>query len=93
MQYLIAYDIAHPKRLRRVCRTLEGCATRLQFSVFLFPGGTRSLLLLWEILLRQINPAEDRISAYPIDARAQAEALHAGACFSSDSAEPLIIIA
>ena len=34
-RYLIAYDIASPKRLRRVCKIMEGYGERLQYSVFI----------------------------------------------------------
>lgn len=34
-RYLVAYDISDPKRLRRVCKTMEGYGERLQYSVFL----------------------------------------------------------
>ncbi|GAC85680.1 CRISPR-associated endonuclease Cas2 [Gordonia paraffinivorans] len=34
-RYLIAYDIADPARLRRVCRVMEAYGQRLQYSVFL----------------------------------------------------------
>jgi CRISPR-associated protein Cas2 len=33
-RYLIAYDIADPQRLRRVCKTMEEYGERLQYSVF-----------------------------------------------------------
>lgn len=34
-RYLIAYDIASPKRLRRVCKIMEAYGERLQYSVFI----------------------------------------------------------
>lgn len=34
-RYLIAYDIADPKRLRRVCKIMESYGERLQYSVFI----------------------------------------------------------
>ncbi len=34
-RFLIAYDIADPVRLRRVCKWMEGCGDRLQYSVFI----------------------------------------------------------
>ena len=34
LRYLVSYDICHPKRLRRVAKTLEGFGVRLQYSVF-----------------------------------------------------------
>jgi len=33
-RWIIAYDVADPKRLRRVAKHLEGVGTRLQNSVF-----------------------------------------------------------
>lgn len=30
----MAYDVADPKRLRRVCKVMEGYGDRLQYSVF-----------------------------------------------------------
>jgi len=34
-RYLIAYDIANAKRLRRVCKVMEAYGERLQYSVFI----------------------------------------------------------
>lgn len=34
-RYLMAYDIAEPKRLRRICTLMEDNGERLQYSVFL----------------------------------------------------------
>lgn len=34
-RHLIAYDISHPKRLRRVIKIMESYGKRLQYSVFL----------------------------------------------------------
>lgn len=53
-RYLVSYDISHPKRLRRVAKTLEAYGTRLQYSVFECPlDGLRLEKLkssLWEII-------------------------------------------
>ena len=35
MRFIIAYDIAHPRRLRRVARVMEKHAIRCQKSVFI----------------------------------------------------------
>lgn len=34
-RFLVAYDIADPKRLRRVLKVMKSYGTRLQYSVFL----------------------------------------------------------
>lgn len=33
-RYLVCYDIVHPKRLRKVAKTMESFGTRIQYSVF-----------------------------------------------------------
>ena len=63
---LVSYDIADPKRLRRVARVLEDAGERVQKSVFecgLSPGALHALRLR---LRRIINPAEDHILIQPI---------------------------
>lgn len=36
-RYLVSYDIADPKRLRRVAKACEGFGSRIQYSVFECP--------------------------------------------------------
>ncbi|MBL8810479.1 MAG: CRISPR-associated endonuclease Cas2 [Planctomycetaceae bacterium] len=59
--YLICYDVADPKRLRKVYKTLQGAGESLQYSVFrceLSKEERQKLIeLLWDIL----NLAEDRL--------------------------------
>ena len=59
--YLICYDVAEPKRLRKVYKTLQGAGESLQYSVFRceLSAQERQKLIerLWEIL----NLAEDRL--------------------------------
>ena len=64
--YLIAYDICHPKRLRRVARLLERRAVWVQYSVFTFRGDDTSLAGLMDELRQLIRPSEDVIQAWPI---------------------------
>ena len=51
------------------------------------------MLSLWDLLQQQIDPKEDRLSAYPMNESALSQALHAGAVLPCLTAEPLIIIA
>jgi CRISPR-associated protein Cas2 len=60
-RYLIAYDIADPKRLRKVITVMEGFGERLQYSVFLcdLSGMER---VAWERDIRTaVNLREDSI--------------------------------
>jgi len=60
-RYLVSYDVCHPKRLRKVARTLEGYGVRLQYSVFECPlDGTRLAMLKAE-LDGLLNHDEDQI--------------------------------
>lgn len=78
MLRLIAYDIADHRRLRRVGRICEDHATRVQKSLFecwLDPPGFDRF---WRELLAAIDPTEDRLVAYPLDAQAARARLTAG---------------
>lgn len=67
--YVICYDISHPKRLCRVFRFLKKCAMPLQYSVFLFTGDDRQLNRLMDQLLSHIDQEEDDLRAYPLPKR------------------------
>ena len=63
---LIAYDITHPKRLRRVAKVLETVGDRVQKSVFECGLTRDGLLALRQRLRRLIKPEEDNILIQPI---------------------------
>ncbi len=60
-RYLVSYDISHPKRLRRVAKTLESYGTRLQFSVFECPLDDLRLQQAKAALAKEINAEEDQV--------------------------------
>lgn len=75
-RYLVAYDIADPKRLRQVIRIMEGHGERLQYSVFLcdLTGAERAT---WESEIRHwINLAEDSVVWIDLGAVDLAAAVH-----------------
>lgn len=60
-RYLIAYDIADPKRLRRVLKVMESYGTRLQYSVFLCDL-TRAETLQWRTdILDAVSLSKDSV--------------------------------
>lgn len=71
--YLLAYDIADPKRLTRVHRTVRGSGMALQYSVFLVVGTTRDLDQLLAELDAIIASKEDDIRVYPLPMAFDAE--------------------
>ena len=60
-RYLVCYDIANPKRLRRVARLLEGYGSRLQYSVFECPLDDLRFEQVKAALLGEINSDQDQI--------------------------------
>lgn len=66
--YLIAYDIAHPRRLQRLHRALQAEAIAIQRSVFLIAGTVADVDRLLDRLSTLIDPEEDDLRAYPVDA-------------------------
>ena len=64
--YLVAYDIANPRRLRRVARLLERHALRVQYSVFLFEGEKATVEQLLDSAAKLIKPSLDVIQAWHI---------------------------
>jgi len=59
--YLVAYDVADAKRLRRAHQTMRGYGDPLQFSVFLCRLSERERILMKGDILDAINQKEDRV--------------------------------
>lgn len=64
--FLLAYDIANPKRLTQVHRTVRAHGLPLQYSVFLVPGTAQQIDDLRATLAGIIEPTEDDIRIYPL---------------------------
>lgn len=60
-RYLIAYDISHPRRLRRVIKVMEGFGDRLQYSVFLCDLSAVELPRWRSAILDEILLTEDSV--------------------------------
>ena len=90
--YLICYDIADPKRLRRVATLLEQHGTRVQKSVFVCRLTDRQVETLVRVLRRRLDLCVDAVSVYPICLRCEAAALHLGTAFTAPPV-PLVLIA
>jgi CRISPR-associated endonuclease Cas2 len=64
--FLVAYDIADPKRLRRVARLMERLAVRSQKSVFLFHGDVADVLALLDEVTPVLNLKDDCVQAWAL---------------------------
>ncbi len=64
--WIVGYDIASPKRLRRVAKLLEKSALRIQFSLFVGCWSEAEFDRVWSNLARLINPRCDDVRAWPV---------------------------
>jgi CRISPR-associated protein Cas2 len=68
MRYLVAYDIRHPRRLRRVHRVAKDHGEPLQYSVFVCDLTATELIALKRALLTEIKTTEDSIGIFDLGA-------------------------
>lgn len=59
--YLVTYDIADPKRLRRVFKTMKGFGAHLQFSVFQCDLPDIDLVRMKAALTEIVHQTEDQV--------------------------------
>ena len=64
--YIVAYDIADPKRLRKVATTCEDFGVRRQYSVFLCRLSSTDFVKLRCRLYDLINLKEDQVLFIPL---------------------------
>lgn len=90
MKYVVAYDIANPRRLRRVARVMEKWATRCQKSVFIFQGDHEGLQKLLNEVSPLLKPDEDIVQAWKAGTGKEAAELSRGTPSSSFPASIVI---
>lgn len=76
--YLICYDIAHPKRLRKIYSFLRRKYTHIQYSVFFGRIDEAELTDLITELSKRINQKEDDIRIYPLPSTIKVDVLGIG---------------
>jgi CRISPR-associated protein Cas2 len=59
--YVVAYDVSHPKRLRKVFKTMKGYGDHIQLSVFRCELTHRALVELRARLGGIIHHGEDQV--------------------------------
>ena len=79
MLYLVAYDIAAPKRLRRVACACKDFGVRVEKSVFECDLPPKVFQAFWRRLGALIEPETDMIVAYRICAACASEVMSLGA--------------
>ena len=69
--WLVAYDIADPRRLARVHRFLKRRAIPVQYSVFVLHADTFTLKSVLDGIANLIAPVEDDVRAYHLPKRCE----------------------
>lgn len=64
--WLVAYDIGHPKRLARVFRAMKKEGVPIQYSVFHVRASPTRMEALLTLLAQLIDPKKDDIRAYRV---------------------------
>jgi CRISPR-associated protein Cas2 len=68
--WLIAYDIAHPRRLGRVHRYIKTLAMPAQYSLYVCTHTARGIQDIAATLSGMIHPQEDDVRIYQLPQRA-----------------------
>jgi len=69
--WLVAYDIADPRRLVRVHRYLKAHAIPVQYSIFVLQGNQMTLNRVLGGIAERIAPDEDDVRAYHLPNRCE----------------------
>jgi CRISPR-associated protein Cas2 len=90
--YLVAYDIADPKRLRKVAQTCEDFGVRRQYSVFHCRLTAANLVRLKSRLYDIINLQQDQILFIPLCPRCQQAIESLGKPTEKHDAKDIVIV-
>ena len=80
MDWLAVYDIAAPKRLRRVAKVMEQYGVRVQKSVFECSLSRKAMSTMKAQVLKEMCEEEDTVRIYPLlnDSRGKQDILGVG---------------
>ena len=84
--FIVSYDIADPKRLRRVYRLMRGWGDHIQLSVFRCELSARELVELRSNLVRVIHHTEDQVlfvDVGPVEGRGSTSIRSIGKVYSA----------
>jgi CRISPR-associated protein Cas2 len=90
--YIVAYDIANPKRLRKVARACEDFGLRRQFSVFFCRLVAADLIRLKSCLYDVIDLDQDQVLFVPLCARCASSVEALGRPIEPHDARDVVIV-
>lgn len=92
MLHLIAYDIGHPRRLRRVAKVCADYGIRMEKSVFECDLTDEQMAQFWERLSRVVDEEEDRVFDYRIGALERRNIRRLGHAPETPEAEEMVVL-
>lgn len=78
MDYLVVYDIADVRRLRRIAGAMEHYGIRVQKSVFECELDTSLLSAMQQEVSRQLDPLHDSVRIYPLQSGSRSKQMIIG---------------
>jgi CRISPR-associated protein Cas2 len=66
MRLVIAYDVTDDRRRRRLAKALEGCASRVEYSVFETDATKETEQRIRRIIEEEASPVLDHVRLYRI---------------------------
>lgn len=92
MLHLIAYDIGHPRRLRRVAKICADYGVRMEKSVFECDLTDEQMTQFWARLSRVVDEDVDRVFDYRIGAMERRNIRRLGASPETPDAEEMLVL-
>lgn len=92
MLHLIAYDIANPKRLRRVAKICADYGIRMEKSVFECDLTDLQMSEMWTKLSGVVDESEDRVFDYRIGAIERGNIRRMGRAPESIDADEIVVL-
>lgn len=92
--FVVSYDIACPKRLRKVYRLMRGWGDHIQLSVFRCELNARELVDLRSRLAFVINQAEDQVlfvDVGPVEGRGSISIRAIGKVYSAPERRAIVV--
>lgn len=92
MNMIIAYDIAHPRRLNRVARIMKDYGKRVQKSIFEAEIDEKTFNEMKLRVEMVLNKREDGVKYFPLCNRCSDRPIAIGICAESPSDDPYVIV-
>lgn len=92
MLHLVAYDIANPRRLRKVAKICEDYGVRMERSVFECDLDDGQMSVFWGRLGEAVDPDEDRVIDYCIGKLERQKIHRLGNVDASSEADAILVL-